>query len=392
MDSKENTVINTPIMIEKATQLVPVNLDANASVPPISEAKGVLLSVLEMQGNASSPHFLGRKLRNQMDVAREHVAYALGGEDKEVFFCSGASEGNRWLVDAVSQTGEARKQPFSVLVSPFEHPSLMKCLVSKAESGKIVLEKMRIVDGKLEIDPLRLKNAEILFVTAAHNETGYLPNLDEIAKSLPEETIFISDASQAVGRLEKLPERVDAIVASSHKMGGVVGAGAVLIRGRARKLNAPWSGGGQEAGLRPGSESVPLIAAMGEAARLVENTRKQAFELESLRDEVEAYLLNEWPFAFVVAGKSKRLPQTLAICLDGLDGEALRIVIDQARVCVGFGSACSALAPEPSQALLDFGFSAKQARATIRISLSAAESIESVWEGVTRLKMAVAGL
>jgi cysteine desulfurase len=374
-----------------ASELSIINLDANASVPPLPEAKQALMAALDLNGNASSAHALGRKLRCMLDVARENVAHALGGNENELFFCSGASEGNRWLVDALVHSGEVRGRPFRVLVSPLEHPSLMKCLESKAAAGKIELEKMSLEGGKLKLED-NLGKAQAVFITAAHNETGYLPNWAELIPWIAPDAILISDAAQAVGRIEGLPRRVDAIVASSHKMGGVVGAGAVLLRGQAQKLSAPWSGGGQEAGLRPGSESVPLIAAMGEAARLIGDTRQKNQQLAELRDSIEAELLEGWPFAFLVGHEAGRLPQTSAICVNGVDPEALRINVDQARICVGFGSACSALAPEPSPALLAFGLTPSQARATIRISLSPELSRDAILEGITRLKDLVIGM
>lgn len=369
-----------------------INLDANASVPALPMAKKALIDALEMQGNASSPHALGRQLRVQLDRAREHVAAALGGYDKELFFCSGASEGNRWLVDALVHSGEMRGRPYKVLLSPLEHPSLMKSVQAKADLGKLIVEKMSLKDGALCFETEALGRSEVIFLTASHNETGYLPDFDALTQRLSDQTILISDATQSVGRSPPLPRRVDAIVCSSHKMGGVVGAGAVLIRGRARTLSAPWSGGGQEAGLRPGSESVPLIAAMGCAAENIEAFRNANQALFGLRNAVECELLRAWPFAFAIGNAGARLPQTVALCLDGLDADALRIAIDQVGVCVGFGSACSALAPEPSPALLAFGLTPKQARTTIRISLSPSISEETVWMGVERLKKAVAHL
>lgn len=370
-----------------ASELQIINLDDNASARSLPQAKQALVAALELEGNASSTHVLGKKQRLLIDDARAAVAVALGGQENELFFCSGASEGNRWLIDALARTGKARGKPFTVLISPLEHPSMMKCAEAAALRGEILLEKLAFDHEEGEIS-----QAEVLIVTAAHNETGYIPDLERISGLISPDCILICDAAQAVGRVGLLPKRVDAIIASSHKMGGVVGAGAVLLRGQARKLSSPWAGGGQEAGLRPGSEAVPLIAAMGQAASQVNETRIQNQDLQQLRDQIEHELLSAWPGSFVVGSGAGRLPQTSAICVMGVDPEALRIAVNQSKVCVGFGSACSALAPEPSPALLAFGLSPSQARATIRISLSPQTPVATIWEGVGRIKDLVRGM
>ena len=348
-----------------------INLDANASVPPLSKAKEALIKALENQGNASSPHILGRRLRYQLDQARLSVATALGGFEKQVFFNSGASEGNRWLVDALVLADLFDGKKAKVVASVLEHPSLMHPLEQAFAEGKINLSFINVnQSGALLFDQTLLAEADAVFLTAAHNETGVVADWPELLKCISAKTILISDATQAFARLSPMSERVDAIVVSAHKMGGVVGVGAVLLRGNARKLNAPWTGGSQESGLRPGSEAMPLICAFGAAAKEIMQTRQEHMALSAMRDKIEKILLAAWPFARILGADCQRLANTSAIVLRGVDGEALRIAIDTSGVCVGFGSACSALAPVPSKALLAMGLTTAEARATIRISLS----------------------
>ncbi len=363
-----------------------INLDANASVPPLNKAKEALVKALENQGNASSPHLLGRMQRAQLDKARLAVATALGAFEKQVFFNSGASEGNRWLVDAVILAAIFGGKKPKVVASVLEHPSLMRPLEQACAEDKIDLHFLTVNHlGILSFDEDVLQSADVVFLTAAHNESGVVPDWQSLLKLISEKTILISDATQAFARLEPLPKRVDAIVVSAHKMGGVVGAGAVLLRGNARKLTAPWTGGSQESGLRPGSEAVPLICAFGAAAEEIGQTRKMHMTLAARRDEIEKTLLAAWPFARVLGEGCPRISNTSAIVLSGVDGEALRIAIDTSGVCVGFGSACSALAPEPSSALLAMGLTPAEARATIRISLSVNTSAAEVKEALAKL-------
>ncbi|MEI6790318.1 MAG: aminotransferase class V-fold PLP-dependent enzyme [Myxococcaceae bacterium] len=235
-----------------------LNLDANASLPPIQAAKDALIRSLDLEGNPSSPHSLGRTQRRLLDQARVRVAQAMGGHEKEIFFTSGASEGNRWLVDAVLATGNLK-----VWSTQLEHPSLAK-----------PLEKTQRVEHPEE--------ADIIFATAAHNETGLITDWDALIARAKPEAILVSDISQTLGRLAPLPNRIDALVCSAHKIGGFPGVGAVLIRNRAKALKAPWTGGGQEGNLRPGTEALNLIMAFGAAASEIEAMRAANQALEPL--------------------------------------------------------------------------------------------------------------
>ena len=365
---------------------VVINLDANASVPVLSCALETLLATLSLQGNPSSPHRLGRELRAVLDQARNAVAQAMGGCDRDVFFTSGASEGNRWLVDAVVRLGRNRGKPLLVVTTPLEHASLSKPLQAACARGDIRLHVLAVdQQAALDLTDAQLAYADVVFAIAAHNETGRVTDWANLAGCCGDDAVLITDAAQALARLPPVPKRVDAIVVSAHKAGAIAGCGAVLLRGNAKRLPAPWQGGAQEAGLRPGTEAVALIAAFGAAAAQVGVLRSQAAEQAGLRDQLERRLLAAWPHARVVAPKGPRLPNTTCLVLNGVDGEALRIAVDQVGVCVGFGSACSSLAPEPSGALLALGLSPLQARATMRLSLSHITTAEQVDKAITRL-------
>lgn len=344
-------------------------LDANASMPPIAAARAAAIAALDVVGNPSSPHALGRAARRVLDLARDAVAIALGGRAREVVFCSGASEANRWLVDA------ARAAGCRVWWSKLEHPSLAR-------------PAALLPDVLLAAQP---EEADLVCCTAAHNETGIIPDLAALLERVGKDAVVCVDAAQACGRLPPLPARVDAIVASAHKMGGIAGAGALLLRGRARALPAPWAGGGQEGGLRPGTEAVCAIAAMGAAAADVERTRAAHAPLAALRDRLERALVSAWG-ARALGGDGPRLANTSALVVPDVDGAALRIAIDSAGVCVGFGAACSALAPEPSPALRSLGLSVAEAQATVRLSLAPGCSAAEMDEALRRLAPIAAAL
>lgn len=361
-------------------------LDANASAPPLPEALAALQEAALVGANPSSPHARGRAARRVLDVARRHVASALGGSDKEVLFTSGASEANRWLVDALVARASKEGRSLKVVSSPLEHPSLAKPLARAADTGALSLTLLAVTpEGALVLDDAALAEADAVLLTAAHNETGLVPALDEVLARVSPSCIVAVDGAQAVARLPPVPARVDAVVSSAHKMGGLPGAGALLLRGNARELAAPWAGGGQEGGRRPGTEALPLLAAFGAAAAVVERTRAETAALAPLRDALEEALLAAWPGATVIGQKAPRLANTSAITLADVDGDALRMAIDRVGVCVGFGSACSALAPEPSPALIALGLSRERARATVRLSLAPGADRALVDEAVIRL-------
>lgn len=346
-----------------------VFLDANASAPLVDEARVALLHAIEMVGNPSSTHRLGRRARRLIDDAREQVAGALGGEARDVTFVSGASEANRWLVDAVAGLSITRGRPTRVFASTLEHPSLARALAASHARGVIDLTTFAACeDGRTS--PLPRDGVDVVFITAAHNETGLLPDLEALLAQVSDDAIVCVDAAQAVARLDRLPPRVDAVVCSGHKMGAPAGTGALLRRGRARVLLAPWAGGAQEGGLRPGTEALVLIAALGAAASVVDETRVRSKALAPVRDRFEQIVIDETPGVRILARSSPRLPQTSALAFADVDGDALRIETDRRGLMVGFGAACSALAPEPSPALLALGLDDRTARATVRVSLA----------------------
>lgn len=364
-----------------------INLDANASVPVLPAAQQALWRVLQQQGNPSSPHGLGRRLRQVLDSTRMAVAAALGGADQDVFFTSGASEGNRWLVDAVAANSLAAAKPFTVVTTPLEHASVSKPLQHAAAQQAFALHTFCTLqqNGHFTIVRQQLQRADVVFATAAHNETGLCMPWQQLLPHCSPHAIVIADAAQAVARLGVLPQRVDAIVMSAHKMGAVAGCGAVLLRGNARRLAPPWQGGAQEGGLRPGTEATALIAALGEAAANITRMRQQCAQLASLRDRLQQRLLHAWPHAQAVAADAARLCNTTAITLKHVDAEGLRIAMDQTGVCIGFGSACSSLAPESSPALLAMGLSPNRARATMRFSLSHETTQQQIDEALQRI-------
>lgn len=369
-----------------------IALDANASVPPVPGARVALCNALDICAgvNPSSPHSLGRRARRLLDEARDTTALMLGASAKEVFFTSGATEGNRFTVDLFIEAARAAGRPWRVVTTSLEHPSLSKPLRRAAERGLLDLVVLPIEGGAVVVDgdaigPV-LQGADAVVVTAAHNETGLIIDTAALARAIDVHApgaVFAIDAAQYLGRRGPTSVRADIVVASAHKLGGIVGAGALVLRGRARSLPLPYVAGGQEQGVRPGTEATPAIAAMGAAASVVDDTRAAHRRLKPLRDRLEQAVVDAG--AMALAAGHDRLENTSAFLVPGSDPEALRMALDQAGVAVGFGAACSALAPEASPSLMALGLSATDTRRVVRVSLSQNTSAADIDDATGRI-------
>lgn len=362
-----------------------IYLDANGSAKSLLSAQKKLIETALLSGNPSSFHEHGRDLRAVIDEAREEVARAIGALPKEIIFTSGASEANRLFVDALMEHGRKELKKLSILVSIFEHPSLLKPLLKAADRELFSLTFMNIrEDGNLSASLEEIIAADVIIATLAHNETGILPNLNELLAKIPPRTIMMSDISQAFARIEIDYPRIDVMSFSAQKMGGYSGIGGLKLSGNGKLLLPPWPGGGQERGFRPGTESAALIAAFGAAAKEVKAERKAHEKLGALRDYFEAKLKALLPIKILGEGLS-RLPNTSAITFYEEDPDALRIACDMAGLSVGFGAACSGLAPEGSFALKSLGLSLLEEKTTVRFSFSSDTKKEEVDEVITRL-------
>lgn len=363
-----------------------IYLDANGTCPALPRAQKKLKEVMGLFGNPSSFHQQGRLMRSHLDEARSLIAMAMGVNDKEVIFTSGASEANRLFIDALAQKAERGRRPLKVLMSPFEHPSLHKPVLCMMDRGLFSVDILEVEPtGALKIHRSQIEEADVIIMCAAHNETGLVPDLSEVKAWARLDTMLMSDISQGFQRLPKPDDRLDVMTFSAQKMGGFPGVGGLVLRGNGRRLSTPWTGGGQEMGYRPGTECSHLIIACGEAARQVTSLRKAQEDMAEMRDAFEAELLREHRVKIIGHGLH-RLANTSAVSFLGEDADALRISCDLAGLMVGFGSACSGLAPEGSFALKRLGLSIEEERATVRFSLSHINSPQDIGETLWRLK------
>lgn len=316
-----------------------VYLDYNATAPLRPQARDAVLAALDVIGNPSSVHDFGRRARSLLETAREAVAGLAGVAPRLVTFTSGGTEANQMALNGVAVD--------RVLISAIEHPS-----VFKAREDALTIP----VDGAGRVDTAKLdallaagQGSALVSVMAANNETGVVQPLAEIADVVRRHDAMLHvDAVQAAGKIDLQPIDADILTLSGHKIGGPAGAGA-LIRKRDLELRPLMRGGGQELGLRAGTEPLSAIAGFGAAARACLDDDLASWR--SRRDRLETNVASATPSAVVVARDAERLANTSAIAMPGVGAETLVMAFDLAGVAVSAGSACSSGKVGPSHVL-----------------------------------------
>lgn len=316
-----------------------IYLDYNATAPVKPAALSAAMAAIEAGGNPSSVHDEGRRARGVVEAARRHVASLIGNAAATVCFTSGGTEAANLALRAI--THHDGRPARRLLVSAVEHAAVLSGHGFAAEAVAV------LPSGVIDLDRLRAATRAgepaVLALQAANNETGVVQPVREAAEMVRSGGgIVVCDAVQAAGRIPCGPEALgaDVVLLSGHKLGGLVGAGAVAILSDEVRLDALIRGGGQERGLRGGTENVPAIAAFGAAARDAAGA-PDAARIACLRDRFEAELLATAPEAVIFGAGVARLPNTSAFAVPGVAAERLMMALDLGGVAVSSGSACS---------------------------------------------------
>lgn len=380
----------------------PVYLDYNATTRLDARVLEAMLPYLrEQYGNASSRHEYGRAARRAVDAARQQVAAALGAHPTEVLFTSGGSEANNlFLKGAAVQF----RQGGVLAVSAVEHPCVRNTArqlerQQGGQQGWKVRELPVDEDGRVTPAGVAAALAEkprLWSVMLANNETGVLQDVAGIASQVqPARGWFHTDAVQALGKLPvdfRALNRagVHAMTVSAHKIYGPKGAAALIVDKRV-ELAPLIAGGGQERGLRSGTENVAAIVGFGLACELaVSRLASLPLRLASLRDRLEVGL--QGLGAVIFAAGAERLPNTSYFAFADLDGETLVGKLDRAGFAVASGAACSSANPEPSHVLQAMGVPQQLSRGAVRVSLGAETSHENIDQFLEVLETTVSSL
>ncbi len=355
-------------------------LDYNATTPVRPEVLTRVAEVMSVGGNPSSVHRFGRLARAFVDRARESVADLANADVEQVVFTSGATEANalalRSLASRATPGGRACGAS-RVLISAVEHDSV----VGAAHALDLPVETVPVTaDGVVDLAALQKMlgagGTTVLALQLANNETGVVQPVATAAELVHAlGGVLHCDAVQAAGRIPvDFPALgADTLVLSSHKMGGPTGAGALLAR-ELSLLSPLLIGGGQERGLRAGTENAAAISGFGLAAELADADLSNANDISALRDDLELRLKVIAAGVQTFGSAAARLPNTTCFALAGLDNETQVIALDLAGVAVSAGAACSSGKISASRVLRAMGVPEGLARAAIRVSIGWATS------------------
>lgn len=346
--------------------------DHAATTPMRAVAKEAMIEAMEEIGNPSSIHAAGRIAAIKLESARKTVAELLNCRPAEIYFTSGGTEADNWAIHA-ARCGDGR-----VVTSAFEHHAILHTLEAMEKAGA---RHVNLVKPERDgiVDPAEVRRkvdgfTNLVTIMAANNEVGTIQPVAEIARAVRRvsgKTVIHTDAVQAVGHIPVDVQKmgVDMLSLSVHKFGGPRGVGALYCRSGV-PLNPFMFGGGQERGRRPGTENVPAIVAMAAALReACENMDAAAVEVRHLRDRLVEQI-KEIPGSHIHGTMASRLPGNVNCSFEGVEGEAVVILLDLAGVYVSAGSACTSGSREPSHVLTAMGLSRRDAYGAIRITLA----------------------
>jgi len=355
-----------------------VYLDWNATAPLRREARAALEEALALAGNPSSVHAEGRAARHAVERAREQVAALVAAKPADVFFTSGGTEANTLALTPSIETAAERRPRGRLLISAIEHASVRA-------GGRFAREAIAEIavdaDGRVDLAVLTAAVAEaprpLVAIMLANNESGVVQPVAEAAAIVHAAGgLLLVDAAQTVGRIscDIGALGADLLTLSAHKIGGPKGVG-VLVRARddIHIADPLIRGGGQERGMRAGTENVAGVAAFGAAAAVAHSERAaEAAQMLALRQELEAGLQAISPQAVIFGATAERLPNTTLFAAPGMKAETAVIAFDLEGVAVSSGAACSSGKVQPSHVLAAMGVSPALVRGAVRVSLGRA--------------------
>lgn len=356
-----------------------IYFDHNATTQLDSRVLDAMLPWLQQQtGNPTSRHGFGRSARDAIEHARTQVAQACGAYANQVIFTGSGTEANNFAIK-----GMAVSQPASqILTSAIEHPCVSRPALAMQTLG--YTSQKIAVDNQGKVDLAQFKNqlktpTGLVSVMLANNETGVVQHVADIAQLARASGALVhTDAVQALGKIELnfTDLNVHAMTVSSHKIHGPQGAAALILDKRV-DIQPLLEGGGQERGLRSGTENVAAIVGFGLACELAaNNVASYQAHTQALRDQFEQGLaaLKVSIFGNQVA----RLSNTSFFAVNDIEGETLVMALDRQGYAVASGSACSSDSTEPSHVLLAMGIHADVARGAVRVSFSAKNTAQQV--------------
>lgn len=355
-----------------------IYLDNNSSTPLDPLVKAYLVELVEtLQGNPSSIHQQGKKIRSLLIQARGTVASFLGIKSSELLFTSGGTESANLAIRGIMGNFVSGH----IVTSSVEH-SCVFSTVKQYEATYLNPGAYGAIKPE-QVEQAIRPDTKLVAIMAANNETGVITDIAAIAKIAKQRGIpFFVDATAILGKESFIiPDGVSLLSFSGHKIHALQGVGGLFVRA-GTKLIPQITGGEQEFGKRAGTENILGILSLGKAISLLkENLSERVLYIKNLRNKFEEQILCTIP-GVQVNGEGSRISNVSNLYFPGVDGESMLIALDTAGISASHGSACSSGATEPSRVLLNMGLSAERAKNSIRFSFSYLNSVDEIEKAV----------
>ena len=370
-----------------------IYFDNSATTKPYPEALATYTEVAtRIWGNPSSLHNLGSQATRILEASRKQIAELIGKKAEEIYFTSGGTEGDNWVLKGVA----FEKAPYGkhIIVSDIEHPAIKESAAWLKTQGFEVDYAPVDARGFVKVDELaRLlcPDTTLVSIMAVNNEIGSIQPIHDIAALLEDRpTIsFHVDAVQALAKVATevyLPERVDFATFSSHKFHGLRGVGFVYIK-EGKKITPLLTGGGQEKEMRSTTENVAGIAATAKALRLaMENQETFASKTQQMKEVIRKELAN-YPDVTIFSGEDHFAPHILTFGIKGVRGEVVVHAFEEFDIYISTTSACSSKAGKPAGTLIAMEVDKSIAQTAVRLSLDFENDMSQVEQFLTKFKL-----
>lgn len=370
-----------------------IYFDNSATTKPYPEALATYTEVAtRIWGNPSSLHNLGSQATRILEASRKQIAELIGKKAEEIYFTSGGTEGDNWILKGVA----FEKAPYGkhIIVSDIEHPAIKESAAWLKTQGFEVDYAPVDARGFVKVDALASllrPDTTLVSVMAVNNEIGSIQPIHDIAALLEDRPTvsFHVDAVQALAKVATevyLPERVDFATFSSHKFHGLRGVGFVYIK-EGKKITPLLTGGGQEKEMRSTTENVAGIAATAKALRLaMENQEAFASKTQQMKEVIRKELAN-YPDVTVFSGEDHFAPHILTFGIKGVRGEVVVHAFEEFDIYISTTSACSSKAGKPAGTLIAMGVDKSVVQTAVRLSLDLENDMSQVEQFLTKFKL-----
>ena len=364
-----------------------IYFDNNATTQVAPEVRDAMLPFFgELYGNPSSMHAFGGSVAKHLDAAREEVARFLNADPDEIIFTSCATESDN---SAIRGSADYFGRDLKVITTAVEHPAVLQPCRRLKALGHEVVELPVDSTGQLDLaqleaelsKPSTSKPATLVSIMWANNETGVLFPIEKVAEICRAHgAILHTDAVQVAGKIpvdvKKVP--VDMLSMSGHKFHAPKGVGIFYVR-KGTKLKPFMLGGHQERTRRAGTENVPYIVGLAKACELARlGMADETVKLTALRDKLEAGILASCPNVRVNGDRTHRLPNTLNVSFEYIEGEAIAYHLSDLGICISTGSACASGSLDPSHVIRAMGVPFTAVHGSVRFSLSRYNTMDEV--------------